>query len=99
MGSEKPLIRKDTGEKSARCTSACVREGSEWQPVDTVTYRNFTIPVYEDPYGNQFRCIWKDSWLELGTDNTMYVDDIKSLIDDEVDTVCRWEEFPGAKLT
>jgi len=29
----------------------------------------------------------------------MYIDDIKSLIDDEVDTVCRWDEFPGAKLT
>ena len=99
MGSEKPLIREDTGEESARCASACVRAGTAWQPIDSVTYRNFTIDVFEDPYGNQFRCMWKGKWIEFGTDNTLYIDDIKSLIDDEVDTVCRWEEFPGAKLT
>jgi len=59
MGSEKPLIREDTGEESARCASACVRAGTAWQPIDSVTYRNFTIDVFEDPYGNQFRCMWK----------------------------------------
>ena len=59
MEAEKPLIREDPGEESARCAGVCVREGSEWQPIDSVTYRNFTIPLFEDPYGNQVRCMWK----------------------------------------
>ena len=99
MEAENPLIEKRRKEKSASCAGAlaCARSGI--RPVDELKYRGFDVEFFDDPIGSQVWCEWKGERVEFGADNTQYREDMSRLIDDELDTVCRWEEFPGAKLT
>lgn len=75
---------------------------SSWSTVDTLTYRGITVDFYEDKLGHQVITMWKDKVIEFGEFNTVYKDDMKLIIDDHLDTITRFSEFPefyGAKLT
>lgn len=73
-----------------------------WIPLETFTYRGITVDCYEDRLGHQIVFPWKGKVVELGEYNTVYQDDIKLIIDDHLDTITRFSDFPelyGAKLT
>lgn len=70
-------------------------------PIDTFEYRGFKVNLYEDREGRQLVAIWQNQLLELGRDNTVYQDDLKMVIDDHLDTISRFEDYPnlhGSKL-
>lgn len=70
-------------------------------PIDTLNYRGFKVNLYEDIQGKQLVAIWQDQLYELGTNNTVYQDDLKMLIDEHLDTISRFENYPelkGSKL-
>ena len=73
-----------------------------WVPLETFTYRGITVNCYEDRLGHQIVFPWKGKVVELGVYNTVYQDDIKLIIDDHLDTITRFSDFPelyGSKLT
>ena len=73
-----------------------------WVPLETFTYRGITVNCYEDRLGHQVVFPWKGKVVELGEYNTVYQDDIKLIIDDHLDTITRFSDFPelyGSKLT
>lgn len=75
---------------------------SSWVPLDSMTYRGITVNFYEDCIGHQVVTMWKDKVIEFGVYNTVYQDDMKLIIDDHLDTITRFSEFPefyGSKLT
>lgn len=70
-------------------------------PIDTLEYRGFKVNLYEDRLGRQLVAIWQNQLLELGRDNTVYQDDLRMVIDDYLDTISRFEDYPnlhGSKL-
>lgn len=70
-------------------------------PIDTVEYRGIKVNLYEDGFGRQIVAVWQNNLIEFGRDNTSYRDDLKMIIDDHLDTVSRFEEYPnlyGSKL-
>ena len=70
-------------------------------PIDTLEYRGFKVNLYEDREGRQLVAIWQNQLLELGRDNTVYQDDLKMIIDEYLDTISRFEDYPnlyGSKL-
>ena len=73
-----------------------------WVPLETFTYRGITVDCYEDRLGHQVVFPWRGKVVELGEYNTVYQDDIKLIIDDYLDTITRFSDFPelyGSKLT
>jgi hypothetical protein len=71
-------------------------------PCDTLEYRGLKINLYEDVQGRQLVAVWQGKLLEFGRDNTSYRDDLKMIIDDYLDTITRFEEYPelyGSKLS
>ena len=73
-----------------------------WIPLDSMTYRGITVNFYEDCIGHQVVTMWKDKVIEFGVYNTVYQDDMKMIIDDHLDTITRFSEYPefhGSKLT
>lgn len=69
--------------------------------VDELEYRGQTLKFYEDLSGRQLVTIWKDLLFEFGRDNMSYRDDAKLLVNEYLDTVTRFEEYPelyGSKL-
>ena len=73
-----------------------------WVPLETFTYRGITVDCYEDRLGHQVVFPWRGKVVELGEYNTVYQDDIKLIIDDHLDTITRFSDFPelyGSKLT
>lgn len=70
-------------------------------PCDTLDYRGFKVNLYEDAQGRQLVTVWQGKLIEFGRDNTSYQDDLKLIIDDHLDTITRFEEYPelqGSKL-
>ena len=70
-------------------------------PCDTLEYRGFKVNLYEDAQGRQLVTVWQGKLIEFGRDNTSYQDDLKLIIDDHLDTITRFEEYPelqGSKL-
>lgn len=73
-----------------------------WVSLESFTYRGITVDCYEDCIGHQVVFPWKGKVIELGVYNTVYQDDIKLILDDHLDTVTRFSDFPelyGSKLT
>ena len=73
-----------------------------WVPLETFTYRGITVDCYEDRLGHQVVFPWRGKVVELGEYNTVYQDDIKLIIDEYLDTITRFSDFPelyGSKLT
>lgn len=69
--------------------------------IDSFSYRGIEVAFYEDVNGHQLTAIWDDRLLEFGVYNTSYREDMKMVIDDFLDTVTRFEEYPelyGSKL-
>lgn len=69
--------------------------------IDSLSYRGQTVKFYEDIPGKQIIALWKDRIFEFGLYNTMYKDDMKMVIDEDLDTITRFETQPafyGAKL-
>ena len=74
---------------------------SSWVPLESFTYRGITVDCYEDCLGHQAVFPWRGKVIELGEYNTVYQDDIKMIIDDHLDTITRFSEYPelyGSKL-
>lgn len=72
-----------------------------WIPIDTFSYRGKNVKLYEDCLGKQLIGLWDHKVVELGYYNTTPQEDLKLLIDDQLDTVTRFENDPfwyGAKL-
>ena len=70
-------------------------------PIDTLEYRGIKVNLYEDGFGRQIVAIWQSKLIEFGRDNTSYRDDLKMIIDDHLDTISRFEDYPnlyGSKL-
>lgn len=75
---------------------------SSWVPLETFTYRGITVDCYEDCIGHQVVFPWRGKVIELGSYNTVYQDDIRLILDDYLDTITRFSEYPelyGSKLT
>jgi hypothetical protein len=75
---------------------------SSWVPLETFTYRGITVNCYEDCIGHQVVFPWRGKIIELGSYNTVYQDDIRLILDDHLDTITRFSEYPelyGSKLT
>lgn len=70
-----------------------------WVPLDSMTYRGISVDFYEDCLGHQVVTMWKDKVIEFGTYNTVYQDDMKLIIDDHLDTITRFPNISGSKLT
>ena len=73
-----------------------------WVPLETFTNRGITVDCYEDRLGHQVVFPCRGKVVELGEYNTVYQDDIKLIIDDHLDTITRFSDFPelyGSKLT
>lgn len=73
-----------------------------WVPLETFTYRGITVNCYEDCIGHQVVFPWRGKVVELGSYNTVYQDDIRLILDDYLDTITRFSEYPelyGSKLT
>ena len=73
-----------------------------WVPLESFTYRGITVDCYEDCIGHQVVFPWRGKVIELGEYNTVYQDDIRLILDDHLDTITRFSEFPelyGSKLT
>ena len=72
-----------------------------WVPLETFTYRGITVDCYEDCIGHQVVFPWQGKVIELGEYNTVYQDDIRLILDDYLDTITRFSEYPelyGSKL-
>lgn len=73
-----------------------------WVPLESFTYRGITVDCYEDCLGHQVVFPWRGKVIELGEYNTVYQDDIRLILDDYLDTLTRFSEYPelyGSKLT
>ena len=73
-----------------------------WVPLESFTYRGITVDCYEDCIGHQVVFPWRGKVIELGENNTVYQDDIRLILDDYLDTITRFSEYPelyGSKLT
>ena len=73
-----------------------------WIPLETFTYRGISVDCYEDCIGHQVVFPWGGKVIELGSYNTVYQDDIRMILDDYLDTITRFSEYPelyGSKLT
>jgi hypothetical protein len=73
-----------------------------WVPLESFTYRGITVDCYEDCIGHQVVFPWRGKVIELGEYNTVYQDDIRLILDDYLDTITRFSEYPelyGSKLT
>lgn len=72
-----------------------------WILLDSLDYRGIHVDFYNDSVGEQAIAVWKDKVVEFGNYNTLFLDEIKLLLDDELDTITRFEDEPkyyGAKL-
>ena len=73
-----------------------------WVLLESFTYRGITVDCYEDCIGHQVVFPWRGKVIELGEYNTVYQDDIRLILDDYLDTITRFSEYPelyGSKLT
>lgn len=73
-----------------------------WVPLESFTYRGITVDCYEDCIGHQVVFPWRGKVIELGEYNTVYQDDIRLILDDYLDTITRFSDYPelyGSKLT
>lgn len=69
--------------------------------IDSFSYRGIEVGFYEDASGHQLTAIWEDKLFQFGVYNTSYRDDMKMIIDDYLDTITRFEDYPnlyGSKL-
>ena len=62
---------------------------------DQMTYRGVYVQFMYDPVGDQNVAMLNGNLVQFGTDNTQYRDDAKLLIDDYLDTISRFEEYPN----
>ena len=53
--------------------------------VETLVYKGFHVPIFCDDYGQCFYCIFDNKVLSFGTFQSDYEDEVKSLIDYEIE--------------
>ena len=53
--------------------------------VETMTYKGVLVPVFYDDYGQCFYCIYKGNELSFGTFNGDYENELKDIIDHDMD--------------
>ena len=61
-------------------------------------YRGFYIVFYSHPLEKQIFCEWKGGRLDFGTDNFNYREEMRAVIDDELDTITRFDKFRFYRL-
>jgi len=57
--------------------------------VETIVYRGQCVPIFLDDYGQCFYCIFKNEEISFGSFQTEYEDDVRHLIDYELDKVVK----------
>ena len=55
--------------------------------IETIHYRGVSVPVFCDDYGQCFYCIFNGEILSFGGYQTEYEDEVKSLVDYEIEKV------------
>ena len=65
---------------------------------DTLDYRGYHIDFYYDDYGQSFYTFFENEEISFGSFNSNYKEEMEYLIDKKLDSICWFEEFPGAKL-
>lgn len=68
------------------------------KPVDSLDYRGYHVDFYDDDYGQQVYTKWEGREFSFGSFNTGYKEDMKYLIDKEIDTIAEIPGFKGASL-
>lgn len=69
--------------------------------IDSFEYRGFKVDFFEDILGHQIVAFWENALYQFGVMNTTYREDMKLVINEKLDTITRFEEYPvfyGAKL-
>ena len=56
-------------------------------------YRGFKVEFWENPAENEIFTIWHGEYLGFGVGNTQFDEDMKLLIDQELDTISKFEKF------
>ena len=62
--------------------------------VETVMYRGQNVPVFIDDYGQCFYCIFNNEEISFGSFRSEYEDDVRNLIDHELDKVVKKVNIP-----
>lgn len=62
-------------------------KNSEPIVVDHLDYLDYHVDFYEDPVGGYYYCLLKGNLINFGSDNTMYKEDCKNLIDSITNTI------------
>jgi len=65
--------------------------------LDCVVYRGYTLNFYYDQAG-QICLDLGDKHYEFGMDNANYREDAKLIVNELLDTIARFPNFPGSKL-
>ena len=68
------------------------------EPIKTIEYRGISAPIYADDNGQQFYTILDGEEIGFGTFNINYEADLEYLIDNKLDYICGFKDFPGARL-
>ena len=79
-----------------------IQLSESWVPTAYMEYRGIQVKFYEDCLGHQIITNWEGKVIEFGAYNLQYQDDMKLIIDDHLDTITRFSEYPefhGSKLT
>jgi len=53
--------------------------------IETIEYRGMCVPIFCDDYGQCFYCIFNNKEMAFGSFQTEYEDEVKCLIDHEID--------------
>ena len=64
-----------------------------YSPCDRLDYRGWTVQFWENPADNEIFTYWHDQYLSFGVGNSQYAEDIKMMIDQEMDTISKFEKF------
>lgn len=71
---------------------------NQTKPCDELEYRGFHILFYSHPLERQIFCNWKNGRLDFGTENYNYKEEMRAVIDDELDTITRFGKFRFYRL-
>jgi len=66
--------------------------------IETIEYRGYKVDIYCDYAGQSFFCNLDGEEINFGSYNVDFEEDLKFVIDTKLDTITRFDEFPGARL-
>lgn len=73
----------------------CDQSYPSYRPCDVLEYRGCTVNFWENPGDHEIFTMWHDEYLGFGVGNTQYSEDVKAMIDAEMDTISKFNNFPN----